>query len=71
MEEKVFELEKRLEKLERKEQRRKILLFVKIGIVVFIISIFVYSGYRFHKKIENTIKPIKEIIEKKRMLIRK
>lgn len=65
MEEKVFELEKRLEKLERKEKIRKTIAFIKIGAVILLLSIVFITGYRFYKKVNDTIKPIKDIIETK------
>ncbi|MBR2603510.1 MAG: hypothetical protein IKE10_00585 [Bacilli bacterium] len=65
MEEKVFELEKRLEKLERKEKIRKTIAFIKVGAVILLLSIVFITGYRFYKKVNDTIKPIKDIIETK------
>lgn len=65
MEEKVFELEKRLEKLERKERIRKSIAIIKVLLVVIFVSALFITGYKFYKKIENTIKPIKEIVETK------
>ena len=64
MEEKVFELEKRLEKLERIEKRRKTILWIKIvGVLLLISSIFIF-GYIVHRKVEKALKPYKVIIEK-------
>ncbi len=64
MEEKVFELEKRLEKLERIEKRRKSLLALKIvGISLLVIGVVVF-GYLVYRKVEETIRPYKEIIDK-------
>ena len=65
MEDKVFELEKRIEKLERKEKIRKSIALIKVGLVVLFVSILFITGYRFYKKVENTIKPIKDIVETK------
>lgn len=63
MEERIIELEKRLEKLERIEKRRKSLLIAKIvGIVLLIVSIIV-GGYILYLKVEETIKPYKEFIK--------
>lgn len=64
MEDKVLELEKRLEKLERIEKRRKALLWIKVaGITILIIAIVIF-GYIVYKKVEETIRPYKEFIDK-------
>lgn len=64
MEDKVLELEKRLEKLERVEKRRKSILWIKIvGITLLVIAILSF-GYIVYRKVEETIRPYKEIIEK-------
>ena len=64
MEEKVFELEKRLEKLEKIEKRRKSILWIKIaGITLLVIAILIF-GYIVYRKVEETIRPYKEIIDK-------
>ena len=64
MEEKVLELEKRLEKLEKAEKRRKSLLWIKIaGISLLVIAVVVF-GYIVYRKVETTIKPYKEFIDK-------
>ena len=65
MEDKIFELESRLEKLERKEKIRKTIALVKVGVVVFIVGILFITGYKFYRKVENTIKPVKDILETK------
>lgn len=63
MEERIIELEKRLEKLERIEKRRKGFLIAKIiGIVLLIVSIIV-GGYILYLKVEETLKPYKEFIK--------
>ncbi len=63
MEDRIIELEKRLEKLERIEKRRKSLLIAKIvGIVLLIVSIIV-SGYILYLKVEETLKPYKDLIK--------
>lgn len=63
MEERIIELEKRLEKLERIEKRRKGFLIAKIiGIVLLIVSIIV-GGYILYLKVEEAIKPYKEFIK--------
>ena len=52
MEDKVLELEKRLEKLERIERRRKSLLALKIvGISLLVIGVVVF-GYLVYRKVE-------------------
>ncbi|MBR4830467.1 MAG: hypothetical protein IKZ96_01710 [Bacilli bacterium] len=64
MEEKVLELEKRLEKLERIEKRRKSILIVKIaGITLLVIAIIVF-GFIVYRKVEETIRPYKEFMDK-------
>ena len=63
MEDKIKELEKRLEKLERIEKRRKSLIIVKIvGIILLIVAIIV-GGYILYLKVEETIKPFKDLIK--------
>lgn len=62
MEERIIELEKRLEKLERIEKRRKGFLIAKIiGIVLLIVSIIV-GGYILYLKVEETLKPYKSLL---------
>lgn len=62
MEEKIIELEKRLEKLERIEKRRKGFLIAKIvGIILLIVAIIV-GGYILYLKVEETLKPYKNLI---------
>lgn len=64
MEDKIKELEKRLEKLERIEKRRKSILVLKIaGIALLVIAIVVF-GYIVYRKVEETIRPYKEVIDK-------
>lgn len=64
MEEKVLELEKRIAKLEKIEKRRKSILWIKIaGIVLLIVSIVV-AGYIVYRKVEETIRPYKEFMDK-------
>lgn len=64
MEDKIIELEKRLEKLERIERRRKSLVIAKVvGIILLIVAILV-AGYILYLKVEETIKPYKELLEK-------
>ncbi len=62
MEEKIKELEKRLEKLEKIEKRRKTLLIAKIaGIALLVIAIIV-AGYILYLKVEEALKPYKNLI---------
>lgn len=62
MEEKIIELEKRLEKLERIEKRRKGFLIAKIvGIILLIVAIIV-AGYILYLKVEETLEPYKNLI---------
>lgn len=65
MEEKIKELEKRLEKLERIERRRKSIVIAKVvGIILLIIAI-ITGGYILYLKVEETLEPFKELIETK------
>ena len=64
MEEKIFELEQRIEKLEKKEKRRRNLLIAKISTVALLIILILVCGYIAVKEIQETIKPYKEFIEK-------
>ena len=64
MEDKVLELEKRLEKLEKIEKRRKSILWIKIaGITLLVIAVLTF-GYIVYRKVEETIRPYKEFIDK-------
>jgi hypothetical protein len=65
MEERLNELEERIERLERKEKRRTILSIIKFIFVVVISGLLVYGGYRLYTKVEETIKPYKDILDKK------
>ena len=65
MEDKILELEKRVSILERIEKRRKIIELIKVGLIIILISLIFVIGYHFYKKINDTIKPIKDIIETK------
>ena len=63
MEDKIKELEKRLEKLERIERRRKSWVIAKIvGIILLIIAIIV-GGYILYLKVEETLKPYRDLLE--------
>ena len=65
MEEKIKELEKRLEKLERIERRRKSIVIAKVvGIILLIIAI-ITGGYILYLKVEETLEPFKVLIETK------
>ena len=62
MEEKIKDLEKRLEKLEKIEKRRKALVIAKItGIVLLIVAIIV-GGYILYLKVEQALEPYKKLI---------
>ena len=65
MDEKVLELEKRLEKLERIEKRRKSILVIKISAIALLVIAILVGGYIAYRKIEETLRPYKELIEKK------
>ena len=65
MEDRILELEERIERLERKERRRKTFTIIKIILILLIVSGLIYGGYRLYIKVEETIKPYKEIIDKK------
>ena len=63
MEDKIKELEKRLEKLEKIERRRKSLVIAKVvGIILLIIAIIV-GGYILYLKVEETLKPYKDLLK--------
>ena len=63
MEERINELEKRLEKLEKIEKRRKAFLIAKIvGIVLLVVAILV-AGYILYVKVESMLEPYKELIK--------
>ena len=64
MEDKIKELEKRLEKIERIERRRKSLIIAKITGIILLILAIIITGYIIYKKVDETIKPYKEFIEK-------
>ena len=65
MEDKILELEKRLEKLERIEKRRKGLLIAKIvGIILLVVAIII-GGYILYLKVEEVLKPYKDLFETK------
>ena len=64
MEERLNDLEERIEKLERKERRRTILSIIKLGLYLIATGLLIYGGYRLYTKIQDTIKPYKEIIDK-------
>ena len=66
MEEKIRDLELRLAKLERIEKRRKGLLIAKISAIVLLIIAIIVGGYIAYKKVQETIKPYKEFIEKQK-----
>ena len=65
MEEKIIELEKRLAKLERIEKRRKSLLIVKIAAIVLLVVAIIIAGYIAYRKIEEVLKPYKDLVETK------
>lgn len=65
MEDRILELEERIERLERKEKRRKTFAFIKLILIILIIAGLVYGGYKLYTTVEETIKPYKEIIDKK------
>lgn len=64
MEDRINELEERIEKLERKERRRTILSIIKLGLYLIATGLLIYGGYRLYTKVQETIKPYKEIIDK-------
>lgn len=65
MEDKILELEERISKLEKKERRRKTFSVIKLIFILLVIGALVYGGYKLYNKIEETIKPYKEIVDKK------
>ncbi len=64
MEERLNELEERIEFLEKKEKRRTIFSIIKLIIYILISIGLIYFGYRIYTNIKETIKPYKEIIDK-------
>ena len=65
MDQKILELEKRLEKLEKIEKRRKSILVIKISAIALLVIAILVGGYILYLKVEETLKPYKELIEKK------
>lgn len=63
MEDRILELEKRLEKLENKEKRRTAISAIKTIIMILIIIGLIYGGYKLYTKVEDLIKPYKEVID--------
>ena len=66
-EEKINELEERIHKLEKKEKKRTIAKFIKIGIklvVLIVICVFVYKAYLFVKPYKEKLDNLSKIEEK-------
>ena len=63
MENKILELEKRIEKLERIEKRRKALVIAKIAGIVLLIVAIVVGGYILYLKVEEALKPYRDFVQ--------
>lgn len=63
MEDKIKELEERIEKLERKEKNRKILSAIKVLLFIIIIGILIYFGIRLYNRVLELIEPYKNITD--------
>ena len=63
MEDRILELEKRIEKLERKEKRRTIFMVVKVILSILLIVALSYGAYIVYNKVIETIEPYKEILD--------
>lgn len=64
MEDRIKELEERIEKLERKERNRKILSIVKLGLYLILIGALSFGAYKLYEKVIEIYEPYKEIVEK-------
>ena len=64
MEERLNELEERLEKLERKERNRTILSVVKLGLYLILIGALSFGAYKVYEKVMEVYEPYKEIVDK-------
>jgi flagellar basal body-associated protein FliL len=65
MDQKILELEKRLEKLEKIEKRRKSILIIKVSAIALLVIAILVSGYILYRKVEETLRPYKELLETK------
>ena len=62
LEKKVVELNNRLVKLEKIEKRRKIRLYIKIGLLIVIIIVLIILGIKLYGYVnENIIEPINTV----------
>lgn len=62
--ERIIELENRLKKIEKVEERRRNVKIAKIAIRVIILLIVIYAGYRCYVYVNDTfIKPYKETVD--------
>ena len=64
MEDRIKELEERIEKLEKKERNRKILSIVKLGIYLILIGALSFGAYFVYQKVIEVYEPYKEIVDK-------
>lgn len=63
IEERISEIEKRLDKLEKIEKRRKILGIIKVIIYILLIAAFIYTAYRLYNYVVDIIEPYKKIVD--------
>lgn len=63
MEDRIRELEERIEKLERKEKRRTIFMVVKVILSILLIAALSYGAYVVYNKVIEEIQPYKEILD--------
>ncbi len=65
LEKRIIELEKKVDKLEKAEKRRKISMYIKIGVGVILAIILAYLGYRLYeylRDISSIITQIKDTV---------
>ena len=63
LEEKVKELETRIEKIEAREKRRKIIGTIKVVIVIVLYGAILFAGYKIYTEFTEKIKPITDITD--------
>ncbi|MBQ9019671.1 MAG: hypothetical protein IJ097_05115 [Bacilli bacterium] len=63
IEQRLSEIENRLDKLEKIEKRRKIIGIIKLIIWILIIAVLIYGGYRLYNYVIDIIEPYKKIVE--------
>ena len=63
IEERISEIEKRLDKLEKIEKRRKVIAIIKVIIYILLIAALIYIGYKLYNYVVNILEPYKKIVE--------